>query len=139
MMERQAKCLCGQLKVTVRGEPALSMVCNCTNCQRRTGSVFGAITYFHDTQVIQQSGQALSYRFKVDSGNTNQTFFCPECGTTVYFKADMFNGQTGIAAGCFNDPDLPEPGLAVWTNSKTKWVNFPEGWHDLPEQVPVSS
>ena len=135
-MKREATCLCGQLSLCVEGEPTLSMVCNCTNCQRRTGSAFGTITYFADSQVIEQKGKTKNHRFKVDSGNTNTTSFCPNCGTTVFFKAEMFQGQTGIASGCFRESERPEPRLAAWTRSKCQWVEFPEHWPRLAKQSP---
>lgn len=135
-MKRTAKCLCGQLHITVQEDPAISMACNCTNCQRRTGSAFGAITYFKNSQVVDISGEVKQYSFEVDSGNTNTTSFCPHCGSTVFFKADLFPGMTGIAAGCFNDPNLPEPTFNAWTQSKYKWMNLPQHWHAMEKQMP---
>ncbi|TDG13436.1 GFA family protein [Seongchinamella unica] len=135
-MKQQAKCLCGKVSITVSGKPELSIVCNCTNCQRRTGSPFAAILYFPDNQVVAQSGETKSYQFRVESGNTNTTFFCPDCGSTVFFRVDLFQGQTGIAAGCFNDPDIPMPAASAWTKSKYRWVQFPEDLLLLEKQVP---
>lgn len=135
-MERTAKCLCGGLSIKIKGEPTISMACNCTNCQRRTGSAFGAITYFKDSQVVELEGEHNTFSFKVDSGNTNTTSFCPKCGSTVFFKTEIFKGQTGIAAGCFNDPDIPEPTVNAWTQSKYKWLNLPKHWYAMEKQMP---
>ena len=41
MTIHEGGCLCGAVRYRVEGEPALSSVCNCTSCQRRTGSAFG--------------------------------------------------------------------------------------------------
>ena len=134
-LEKEAKCLCGSLSSKAEGgEPTLSIVCNCVNCQRRTGSPFAAINYFQDAQITGQSGAHKILEFKSDSGNTNKTFFCPDCGTTLFFKLDLFGGQTGIASGCFTDPVSPEPTMAVWTRSKYRCVEFPEHWHSLETQ-----
>jgi hypothetical protein len=40
-MAREAACSCGQLRVTVEGEPVRVSMCHCLACQRRTGSAFG--------------------------------------------------------------------------------------------------
>jgi hypothetical protein len=38
MATREAACLCGQLRLEVEGEPFAVSICNCLDCQRRTGS-----------------------------------------------------------------------------------------------------
>ena len=50
-MTRIAHCCCGSLRAEVNGEPVLVHVCNCTECQRRTGSVFGVSSLFPKTEV----------------------------------------------------------------------------------------
>lgn len=135
-MEREAKCLCGSVKIRVTGEPALSVACNCTNCQRRTGSPFGTMLYYSQAQVLKQTGETRSYAFEVASGNTNTCFFCPTCGSSVFFNTGMFAGQVGIAAGCFNDPDIAAPVVSVWERSKYRWVQFPEQLACLEKQSP---
>lgn len=135
-MKRSAKCLCGNLSIMLEGDPAISIACNCTNCQRRSGSPFGTISYFKDSQVLEASGKLSQFSLKVESGNTNTTHFCPQCGSTVFFKAELFPGMTGVSAGCFNDPELPEPSFNTWTKSKYKWVTLPEHWHAMEKQMP---
>ena len=43
-------------------------------------------------------------------------------------------GKTAIAAGCFADPDFPEPSLSVWEESKHDWLTFPDHWHASDQQ-----
>src|SRR6185312_10578977 len=43
---RVAKCACGGVSATAEGEPAMVSMCNCMECQRRTGSPFGVGVYF---------------------------------------------------------------------------------------------
>jgi hypothetical protein len=38
---REASCSCGQLRLTVEGDPIRLSMCHCLACQRRTGSAFG--------------------------------------------------------------------------------------------------
>lgn len=38
--ERNARCGCGGLTVTTRGEPLVVYACSCLNCQRESGSAF---------------------------------------------------------------------------------------------------
>jgi len=39
MTTRRAVCSCGQLHLTIDGEPSRISVCHCLECQRRTGAV----------------------------------------------------------------------------------------------------
>ena len=50
-MTRIAHCCCGSLRAEANGEPVLVHVCNCTERQRRTGSVFGVSSFFPKTEV----------------------------------------------------------------------------------------
>ena len=38
-MTRRAACSCGQLHLTIEGEPSPTAMCHCLECQRRTGAV----------------------------------------------------------------------------------------------------
>jgi hypothetical protein len=39
MTTRHAACNCGQLRLTIEGEPSRISMCHCLECQRRTGAV----------------------------------------------------------------------------------------------------
>jgi hypothetical protein len=49
--ERIAKCSCGNLTVTARGEPLDVYLCNCTACQRGTGTAFSYAAIFPESAV----------------------------------------------------------------------------------------
>ena len=38
MTTRRAACSCGQLHLTIEGEPSRISMCHCLECQRRTGA-----------------------------------------------------------------------------------------------------
>ena len=92
MVSRTAACTCGALKVTTEGEPSLVIVCNCSLCQRRTGSVFGVSAYFPKTSV-RVSGQARLFTQGSDSGRKASCYFCPECGTTLFWDAEYTSNK----------------------------------------------
>ena len=51
MTTRRAACSCGQLHLTVRGEPARVSMCHCLECQRRTGAVISNQARFRREQI----------------------------------------------------------------------------------------
>jgi len=59
--QRTAGCAYGQLSITVQGEPLRVGICSCLQCQRRTGSLFGAGSFFDMAQVVETSGAEGTY------------------------------------------------------------------------------
>lgn len=126
-MERTAKCLCGQLKITMKDDPVRVNMCHCTECQRRSGSVFQIGAFFDESQLVKIEGESTIYHRTGGSGNAINLHFCPTCGVSVYFRPQARPTVVGVHGGCFNDPDFPSPHTAGWTKSKHHWVDVPQG------------
>ena len=131
---RQANCSCGQLKIIVSGNPKSVIACNCQKCQKRTGSILGVSSYFNQDQVVTITGESKVFKRQSDSGNESESHFCPACGTTVYWYAQLFPHRIGIAVGCFQDSNFPEPQAVVWTKTKHHWLSYPEHIPSSPTQ-----
>lgn len=135
-MERTAQCVCGQLSVTVEGEPARVNLCNCQTCQRRTGSAFQLGAFFDKGQVKSMDGEAKTYTRTAESGRKIDMHFCPTCGVTVYFHAEVRPSLVAVPVGCFADSSFPAPGYALWTEHKHHWLTLPEVEHSFEQQAP---
>ena len=122
-MSHQATCSCGQLKLTYDGEITRTAVCYCLECQKRTGSAFGYQTRV-ETAKISVEGKSTMYQRRAEGLTT--FYFCPTCGTTVYWESDGLPGSTVVAIGAFADPSLPSPTFMVYGNRKHHWVTMPE-------------
>ena len=108
--QRKAACSCGQLEVTVRADPIRISVCHCLDCQRRTGSTFGAQARFPRNKVAIE-GRSSNYVRIGDTGGTISFNFCPECGSTVYYTLENKPDVVAIPVGAFADPSFPEPSV----------------------------
>jgi len=127
-MNRKAKCSCGNVQVELAGEPKMVVTCNCFNCQKRTGSVFGVGAYFGSNQIVTKVGDPKFFIDTNDEGRSFKRSFCSNCGSTVHWEAEFMPNAIGVAVGCFEDPQFPEPVAAAWNRSKHEWVLFPENW-----------
>jgi hypothetical protein len=129
MSYRHARCLCGQLSVTLGGDPFVVLLCNCTDCQRRSGSIYGVGAYFAGAQAVATAGTARRYTKTAQSGRLVQFHFCPDCGTSLYWTAPdaPLSEGLGVAVGCFNDRSFPRPDLIAWCDSALAWATFPDG------------
>jgi hypothetical protein len=106
--ERLARCCCGNLKVTARGEPVDVYLCSCTDCQRGTGSAFSYAAIF-PVSAVSIAGERREYRQQGDSGRCVDSFFCPTCGTAVLFRAEGLPGTLGVPVSRFADPSFARP------------------------------
>ena len=126
MPPRHASCCCGQLTVTCTGAPVRVSMCHCLECQRRTGSVFGAQARFR-SQDVSIAGRATTYTRVGDEGGRAHFHFCPECGSTVYYQLEGASGFIAVTVGAFADPTFPAPVFSVYEDRKHPWVVVPEG------------
>jgi hypothetical protein len=131
-MTRIAHCCCGSLRAEAIGEPVLVHVCHCTECQRRTGSVFGVSSFFQKSEV-QTSGPSKVYVREGQEGRKLRFHFCPECGTTVYGETDLRPGLIGISVGAFADTSFPAPTRSIWEQSRHSWVAFDHEVGQFPQ------
>lgn len=116
-----AECACGALKLDVRAEPQLTALCHCLSCQKRTGSVFSA-NAFYSVESVEIRGSASEFVRTGDSGRTVRLYFCPSCGSTVYWRAEATPHWIGVAVGAFGDPAFRSPTLSVFEQSKHTWL-----------------
>jgi hypothetical protein len=128
-MPRTATCACGQISITVDGDPEIHAVCHCTNCKRRTGSAFGISAYFPKESVTARAGTTKVYAFHhATKGHDQERHFCERCGTTLFWYISSLPRLIGIAGGCFADAGLPEPTHSITHGKMEDWVDLPETW-----------
>lgn len=129
MTSRTASCRCGQLKVTVTGEPVRVSVCHCLNCKKRSGSAFAVQARWPEEQVAIE-GRSNSFELVADSGNRATFHFCPDCGSDVHYDINgKFDGLVAIPLGAIDGPFFLAPAFSVWEERKHEWVEI------LGEQV----
>ena len=121
MTNRAAACVCGLPTASCSREPARVSLCHCLACQRRTGSTYGIAAFFPRESVVV-AGDAKAYTRSSDSGYAVTFYFCPNCGSTVYWSPDRKPDLVAVAMGAFGDPAFSAPTQAVFTEHRHKWV-----------------
>ena len=139
MRTARARCLCGALTATVRGEAATVYLCACRNCQIKSGSAFTHAAIF-DADAVTVAGAHSGFRHTGESGRWIENRFCPACGVAVFFHSEGFPGAVGIAAGCFAE----ETGVAqdaaltpqrmYWAERKRSWIGRLAGCEEIGRQ-----
>ena len=124
MNTRRASCSCGQLQLTIEGEPSRIAMCHCLECQRRTGAVISNQARFRLEQV-SFAGKTTAWTRTAESGNVMTYHFCPMCGSTLFWENEGFPGHVTVAIGNFAEPTFPAPTIAVWEEARHRWVSLP--------------
>jgi hypothetical protein len=120
-MKRIAQCHCGSLRATISGEPLLVAICQCRACQQRTGALAASVVGFAKAQV-KIEGETKVFDRHGDSGRKVRFYFCPGCGTSLYWEADGRPDSYILAVGTFADPNFPPPSVSIFEESKHTWI-----------------
>ena len=118
--ERIARCACGALSATARGDPVRISICHCLDCKRRSGSAFSYNATYAAAQVSTR-GEHGTYRRTGDEGRWADFHFCPRCGTTVFYQIEARPGMVTVPAGGFADMGFPEPTVEVYGKRRPDW------------------
>jgi hypothetical protein len=138
MMERLAQCHCGSLRATTSGEPLYVGICHCKACQRRTGTLAASVAGFAKAQVTIE-GQTKVFDRNGQSGRKVRFYFCPDCGTSLYWEADARPDVYILAVGAFADPSFPAPSVSIFEESKHTWMQLPDGTRHFEGAIIASS
>ncbi|RWA04542.1 hypothetical protein EKO27_g10566 [Xylaria grammica] len=116
-MTTTGSCMCGDIRYHYTGEPAVTALCHCVDCQKWTGGAFtsNAVvprTAFSVTQgmcithgstlltvISPILGTPKSYDAVGASGKINKHFFCSNCGSSLYTELEVMPDVTCVKAG----------------------------------------
>src|SRR6476469_5807247 len=111
-----AQCRCGALALSLPGPSSLVVACHCLACQRRTGAPFG-VGAFYPAAMVTIAGTPKQFTRPAESGGRIHNYFCPECGSTIYWQADNLPGMIGVAVGALSDSNCPAPARSIFERS----------------------
>lgn len=115
-------CPCGAIRYRVTAFPLLLYTCNCTDCQKASGSAFALnmpvrAKHFHILQ-----GAPKAWRHTSPSGVAVISWFCGDCGGRLYGdragRAEIVN----LRAGTLDDTTWLVPVAHMFTRSAQPWV-----------------
>lgn len=124
---RTASCACGNLRITVTGDPSRVYACACLECQRATGSGFSYRARFQKEAIIQVVGDRRIWRRGSDAGRWVEQTFCATCGTLVYLEGEALPDAVVISVGCFADMTFAPPAAVFWASRRHPWYCLTEG------------
>lgn len=114
------RCACGAISYECSGEPEFSLLCQCRQCQRITGSGHAAqfAVSMASTQIF---GEVKKFELTSDSGNKVESAFCETCGNPVYKTTTLAENLIMFHAATLDDPSLFKPQMIVHSESGQAW------------------
>jgi len=113
-------CICGAVTYVCNAKPKFSILCQCTQCQKITGSGHSA-QFAVDANKTNVDGVVNTYKLQSDAGNVVESAFCPACGNPM-FKTTSAMPQTYVFhASTLDDPAKFNPEMVVYSRSAQQW------------------
>ncbi|MGP9568411.1 GFA family protein [Halomonas sp. AOP5-B2-8] len=120
MQERTGGCLCGDIRYRLAGNPVISRMCWCRDCQYISSN--GTVNAIFPTSSIEIEGNPAEYISIADSGNHVRRRFCPKCGSHLFADNTGRLGMTVVRVGTLDDPSSVTPVASIWSSSAPKWA-----------------
>lgn len=118
--KRTGGCACGAIRYEISAEPMISVLCQCRDCQRASGSGHATGMAF-PRSAVSLRGDIKYYDVRADSGNMTGRGFCPHCGSPVTARTSGLPDLTMITAGSLDDPSGFQPQGVIWNKSACAW------------------
>jgi hypothetical protein len=113
-------CHCGAVRYTLKSEPLWGGHCQCTNCQKFSGT--GHASNFMGAKAdFEVSGDMIAYEYDADSGNHMTRYACAKCTTPIYGTSTGNPAVVVIRASSLDDPGRFQPKAVIYTNSAVAW------------------
>ena len=136
MANQSGGCHCGAVKYEITAEPMLAADCQCTDCQKLSGTGHTS-NYVVPGDGVTVTGEMTQYTVTGDSGGQVTRSFCPKCATTLFSESTSMPGAMIMKAGTLNDPSAYQPQMVIYTKSAQDWDTMPDELPKFPEMPPM--
>lgn len=117
-------CLCGAIRVCVRGPLAPLVYCHCAQCRRTAGAPFLAVLPVAEEAFTLEDPRRLLGEFRASPGKVR--CFCTRCGAPVLSRRDGVPGVR-VRAGLFDDLAGVTHGGHIFAASAAPWDDITDG------------
>ncbi|MEQ1782205.1 MAG: GFA family protein [Hyphomonadaceae bacterium] len=124
----QGGCHCGAVRYETPPLPERHSVCCCIDCRRTAGAPMVAWAIYPKDAVKVMKGAPKSRA----SSEHAQRFFCPDCGTGLFYVSETYlPGKIDVASATLDEPErIGPPAAVVQTADRIGWA---ADIHTLPQ------
>lgn len=133
-VRRHGRCLCGTVRLELRGPLDFVAHCHCGSCRRAHAAAYVTWTSVPRERFSIPSGEPELRWYR--SSPTIEWGFCGRCGTSMLYRAEAAGhpeaprpGAMYVAVGCLEDVEGIAPGAHVSFEEHAPWADVSA---DLP-------
>ena len=115
-------CSCGAIRYEIASFPLLLYTCNCTNCQRISGSAFALNMPVATKGFRIVKGEPKGWHHKSPSGADVTSWFCGDCGARICGERKSRPEYINVRAGTLDDTTWLVPVAHMFLRSAQPWV-----------------
>jgi len=120
MAKYEGGCACGTLRYATDAEPVMAAHCQCSICQKLSGTGHASFAVFPEPAVTI-AGEPKYWSYTADSGNQASRGHCTNCGAMVFGRTDSFKGMLGIMLGSLDVPSRITPQISAYSSRAQPW------------------
>ena len=109
MSKIQGGCLCGEVRYQSDAEPVMTAICQCTHCQRQSGSAFSVNVGIPKGSLKFTHGAPATYEDKGSSGLPVHRMFCGKCGSPIFSSVEATPNLDWLKSGTLDDTSWLQP------------------------------
>ena len=121
-MHVDGECHCGRIAYEAEVDPALSAICNCTDCQTFSGSPWRASVAAASRNFRLLRGTLKTYVKTAESGTRRLQAFCGDCGSAVYSTTPENQTIYNLRLGALKQRAELPPQRQIWMDSALPWA-----------------
>jgi hypothetical protein len=121
------QCLCGEVKVEIRGSISDIIHCHCSLCRKSSGTAYATNGFVSSAEFSVIQGEQQLKAFSLKQGRLRH--FCSNCGSPVYSSSAADPGRIRIRLGILDSEITERPISHNFVSSKACWDNLDA---DLP-------
>ncbi len=135
MAKIEGGCLCGKIRYSGEADPLAAVVCNCTSCQKQTGSAY-SINLVMPKGSLDIQGEMEVYTHAGDSGQPVYRNFCGNCGSSVISELSVMDTIVILKAGSLDDTSWVKPTTEIYCDSAQEWTRVKTELESHPKMLP---
>ncbi|MVA25346.1 GFA family protein [Agrobacterium vitis] len=82
----KVNCRCGEIELTISGDPIAQIYCHCDDCQAIHGAAYASESVYSKDDLSITAGNPKSWTLK-----RNPRYFCDTCGTKLFIEVNGLN------------------------------------------------
>ncbi|KAJ0108070.1 glutathione-dependent formaldehyde-activating [Diaporthe amygdali] len=117
-------CVCGAVRVKSTGEIKAKALCHCLDCRKTTGSIFSTNIIVAGDGFSLIKGTPKQFAKTAKSGKTITSFFCGDCGSTIWRETETYGDSKIIKVGTMDGDALEDakPAAELFVGNRPSWL-----------------